>query len=147
MESAVYSPSPAPFFPFFWSFSFCTSMGLLSSGAAAAADWGSFGTILLHSIGNTNRARVAASADRSGQIGLSSRITLIYLKFQWLKSLTIRFNCSTKEAPLTMLTAYLRPSPAKLFCGNDNFSRLAANPDVMTDDSSARPFLRWRRPG
>src|SRR5271157_5546348 len=114
MESAVYSPSdlPAPFFPFFWSLSFCTSMGLLSSGAAAAADWGSFGTILLHSIGNTNRARVAASADRSGQPGLSSRITLIYLKFQWLKSLTIHFDCSTKEALLTiphcLLAAFAR---------------------------------------
>src|SRR5271165_3975647 len=64
MESAVYSPSAWPL-PFFvglrGGFSLSTSIGLLFSGAAAAADWESFGGILLHSIGNTDQTCVAPS--------------------------------------------------------------------------------------
>src|ERR1022692_2832091 len=105
IESAVYSPSDlaVPFFPFFWAnFSFGTSMGLLFSGTAAAADSGSFGAILLHSNGDTSRCVSVATHALHLRVRLPSLATLMYYKSQQLKGSGVHIDYSTEFPPFAI---------------------------------------------
>ena len=92
MESAVYSPLPLPFLADLRpDFSFAALVDLLFSVTVEVADGESFAGILLHSIGNTNRASIAVLAGGIALLNPLSLTTRIYLKFQWLNSLRSSF--------------------------------------------------------